>query len=108
MADHGFPEFSREFRRELGELMARVEETADAMDRRDAKGWLVVCLDLEEPVSVVACYGPFPEPEQALIEAARQAETSLDRTYLAEPGEPGWSHVVVPLFEPVFVKEAPQ
>jgi hypothetical protein len=93
-------------RRELGDLIARVEETSNAMDRRDASGWLVVCVDLEavafgEADTIVACYGPFATPEIALIEAGRHQATSLSETHLAEPGEPGWAHFVKPLFPPI-------
>lgn len=97
-------------RRALGELIARVEETSDAMDRADASGWLVVCIDLEslehdEADCVVACYGPFNTPEEALVEAGKHQATSLDKTHLAEPGEAGWMHFVKPLFPPVAFKD---
>jgi hypothetical protein len=91
------------FKSKLGELIARVEATADEMDRRDASGWVVVCVDLEavehgEPDSIVACYGPCDTPEEALVAAGKLDATSLDKTHLAEPGEPGWAHFVKPLF----------
>lgn len=94
------------FRREVGALLAQVEVTSDAMDRADASGWLVVCVDLEsiehgESDCVVGCYGPFATPEEALVEAGRHDATSLDKTHLSEPGEPGWVHLVKPLYPPV-------
>ena len=92
-------------RRAVGELLADVEATSDAMDRADASGWLVVCVCLEsiqndEPNCVVGCYGPFESPEVALIEAARHQATSLH-----DPGEPGWAHLVKPLYPPVEWRE---
>jgi hypothetical protein len=89
-------------KRALGSLIARVEETCDAMDRRDASGWLVICVDLEAVVegekdSIVAAYGPFATPEEALVEAGRHQGTSLD----VEPGDAGWAHFVKPLFPPI-------
>jgi hypothetical protein len=83
----------------FGDLLARVEATSDAMDRRDASGWLVVCIDLEcielgESDAVVGCYGPYDSPEEALIAAGRHATTSLPLA----PGEKGWAHLVKPLY----------
>lgn len=90
---------------EIGDLLARVEATSDAMDRADASGWLVVCVDLEnvqhgEADCVVGCYGPFASPEEALVEAGRHQATSL------EVGDgPGWAHFVKPCFPPNEWKE---
>lgn len=86
----------------FGDLLARVEATSDAMDRRDASGWLVVCTDLEAGEdNIVGCYGPFPSPEDALIELQRQVETSLP----VGEDEAGWGHFVKPLYPPVFNKD---
>lgn len=99
------------YRRAIGELLARVYETSDAMDRRDASGWVVVCVDLEsvqrgEPDCIVGCYGPLDTPEEALVEAGKHDATSLNKTHLAEPGEPGWAHFVKPLFPRIEWKES--
>lgn len=75
------------------EFLGEVEAVSDAMDRREASGWLVICVDLESN-DIVAAYGPFDTPEQTLIEAGKHDATSL-------PDEPGWEHVVKPLFPPV-------
>lgn len=96
----------RYFRAGVGELLAAAIATSDAMDRNDASGWLVVCVDLEsvaegEADSIVGCYGPFDSPEEALVEAGRHQATSLDTTSLHEPGEAGWAHFVKPLYPPV-------
>lgn len=84
----------------LGDLIADVEATSNAMDRRDAKAWLVVCVDLEcvqlnESDCVVACYGPFESPEEALVAAGKLQSTSLK----VPAGDPGWAHLVKPMFD---------
>lgn len=83
-----------------GEFLAKVEATMDEMDRQDASGWLVVCIDLDavsrdEPDVVVGCYGPFASPEEALVEAGHHQATSLPTD------DAGWAHLIKPLFPPV-------
>lgn len=92
------------YRRAIGELLARVYETSDAMDKRDASGWLVVCVDLEavehgEPDCIVGCYGTFDTPEEALVEAGKHDATSLETPA-------GWAHFVKPLFPRIEWKES--
>lgn len=77
------------------DFLADVETATDMIDRIEATGWLVICVDLESN-DIVGAYGTFDTPEQALIEAGKHQATSLD-----EPGEAGWQHVVKPLYPPV-------
>lgn len=80
------------------DFLGEVEAVEGAVERMEASGWLVVCIDLESD-DIVGAYGPFETPEQALIESGRHQATSLGE--LVEPGEAGWRHVVKPLFPPV-------
>lgn len=75
----------------FAELIARVEQTSDAMDERDATGFVVVVVDLEDEPHPCHVYGPVPTKEQALVLAGQLQATSIDD---------GWKHVVLPLFPP--------
>lgn len=77
--------------------MTDVELTSMQMDRDEAMGWIVVCVDMEEPINVVYGTGVFNSPEEALVEAGRQAENSKR---LHDTDDAGWKHSVVPLYPP--------
>lgn len=86
----------------FGQFIFEIEKTSDEMDRADATGWLVVCIDNEavhrgEEDCVVGCYGPFATPEEALVEAGRHDSTSLP----LEDDDLGWTHLIKPLYSPV-------
>jgi hypothetical protein len=88
--------------RHLGVFMAEIEHTSNEMDRADAIGWLVVCID-DEAVArgdtdcVVGCYGIFHSPEEALVEAGKH---DADLANVDLQGDPGWTHLIKPLYAP--------
>lgn len=81
----------------VGSFMAEVELTSDAIDCNESIGWVVVCIDMEKPVTIVYTTGVFNSPEEALVEAGKQAAESKKHH---DDDSPGWEHVVVPLYPP--------
>lgn len=61
---------------------------------REASGWVYVIVDDENGKHVHAV-GPFDTPEAALLASERQK--AEDRRL--NPGDPLWTHHVLPLFE---------
>lgn len=74
------------------ELLVRLERARTD----EARAFVVVTVDQEDG-AVLCATGPFEEAEAALAQAGRD-HAAWERH--AEPGEPGWDHVVVPLWEP--------
>lgn len=62
----------------------------------NASGWVVVCSD-DESESLVYATGLFPDPWSALAEANRQKG---DDAHHDDPGEPGWTYHVLPVYPP--------
>ena len=91
----------------LSQLLFDIDRMQDHMERKNALAWLVVCID-DEAVQkgdvncVVATYGPFASPEDALVEAGKHDATGL-RMNADEPI--GWSHLIRPLYAPVDRKD---
>ena len=90
----------------LTRLLFDIDRLHDHMERQDALAWLVVCVDHDsiqrgDPNCVVGTYGPFSSPEEALVEAGKHDANSLER----DEGDPGWSHLIRPLYPPVTWKD---
>lgn len=87
------------FARAVGDFMADVELASKRIDEEEAIGWVVVCIDLAEPVRAIYATGVFDSPEEAFVEAGRQA---ADTARLNEGDDigPGWLHSVTPLYPP--------
>ena len=80
----------------LRQLIAGIEIDLQRMREREASGWVVVVID-DESRTHVHTVGPYPTPESALIAAGKMAEEDR-RTSV--PGEPLWTHVILPLYAP--------
>lgn len=63
-----------------------------------ANEWALVIAD-EETGMVASVYGPFDEPEQALVEAGRQ-EGAWNVERELDPELEGWKFIIVPLWGP--------
>lgn len=81
----------------VGSFVAEVELTSKRMDEGDSIGWVVVCIDMEEPITISYATGVFNSPEEAFVEAGKQAR---DSERLHDSSDPGWKYSVVPLFAP--------
>lgn len=71
----------------LCSLDARCQEIADS--------WAVIVTD-DETGLPVGSFGPFAQPEQALIEVGRQEVAWKD----TDAEEDAWSYFIVPIWEP--------
>lgn len=80
----------------IPDFIAAVEIAFQRDREREAAGWVVVCVD-DEDGQIVNASGVFSTPEAALIEAGLR---HADGKKMLEPGEPDWTYVVVPMFEP--------
>lgn len=79
-------------------LFAEMRAMSDRMDAREASGFVVIVIDMDTPAGkIVHAVGPEATPEQALALAAQLDRDPLTGLHPAD-GEPGWRHMVVPLF----------
>lgn len=92
------------FGRALGDFMFEIEKLSHEMDKEDATGWLVVCVDdaavaRGEEDCVMGCYGPFDSPEEALVEAGIH-DKEIAEMLEHNPDEHGWHHLIKPMYPP--------
>jgi len=78
------------------ELLVDMEISHQRFQRREALAWLVLCYDSEQieehgADAIAGTYGPFPSPEEALVQAGKHDASSMD----------GFANVVIPLYPPV-------
>jgi hypothetical protein len=84
--------------RGVREFMAEIAVAIDRAERAEASGFVVLVIDTEGD-SLREVVGPFSTPEDALLEAGR-LDADPHRGTRPADGEPGWRHVVLPLYPP--------